>query len=206
MSRLFPLFLLSWLWAGVAGAQLPGSPQAYDARVPVADQNAATRDTALREALRQVVTRISGDDAVYAAADLISQAPQLVQHYGYERDAEFGLMLVAGFDGRAVEQRLKAKQLPVWGVYAAAVEDVVIQVSGIQSAEAYIRLLSLVRGVAGVQDVKPEQATGDTLQLRVRAEGGAGRLSGGLMGAYELQQDPQGSAPLSYRYVASTYP
>jgi hypothetical protein len=174
--------------------------------VPVADQSAAARDPALREALLQVVTRISGEAAAYSAQALLDEAPRLVQHYGYRRDADNLLQLVAGFDGRAVEQRLKAQGLPVWGVYAAEAEDVLMQISGLDGSGAYVQLLALLRGLPGVQEVRPQRASGDVLELRVRAEGGAGRLGGALMSAYMLTPDPQGRAQLSYRYLPSGRP
>jgi hypothetical protein len=201
------LILFTLLWSVAAPAQLPEPVlQPYEAAVPVADQSAAARDPALREALLQVVTRISGEAAAYSAQALLDEAPRLVQHYGYRRDADNLLQLVAGFDGRAVEQRLKAQGLPVWGVYAAEAEDVLMQISGLDGSGAYVQLLALLRGLPGVQEVRPQRASGDVLELRVRAEGGAGRLGGALMSAYMLTPDPQGRAQLSYRYLPSGRP
>ncbi|MFP5307607.1 MAG: DUF2066 domain-containing protein [Gammaproteobacteria bacterium] len=198
-----PVLLLVFclLWPALAGAQTPATAQAYEARVPVADQSAPERETAVREALRQVVTRVSGEDAIYQAASLIEEAPQLMQRYGYERDPDGSLHLVAGFDNRAVDARLKALGLPVWGVYAADVEDVQMEVSGIDSAAAYVRLLSSLQALPSVRGVKPLRAAGDRLELRVRSEGGAGRLSGALLAAGFLVSDPAGRAELSYRMV-----
>ncbi len=204
MPALILAFFL--LWPIAAAAQLPETLQPYEASVAVADQSAAARDPALREALRQVVARISGEAAAHATEGLLVDAPRLVQHFGYRRDAENGLQLVAGFDGRAVEQRLKALRLPVWGVYAADAEDVLMQISGIDSAGAYVQVLALLRGLPGVQDAWPQRANGDVLELRVRAEGGAGRLSGALMSAYMLTPDTQGRAQMSYRYLPSSAP
>jgi hypothetical protein len=200
------LLALALLWSATVCAQTADATQPYEASVPVTDQSAAARDPALREALRQVVARSSGEAAAYSAEDLIADAPRLVQHYGYQRDADNALQLVAGFDGRAVEQRLKAQGLPVWGVYAAEAEDVLMQISGIDSAGAYVQVLALLRGLPGVQDARPQRAAGDMLELRVRAEGGAGRLGGALMSAYMLAPDHQGRAQLSYSYLPAGRP
>lgn len=197
MRALIPMICL--VWAAVAAAQAPATAQAYEARVPVPDQSAPVRENALREALRSVVVRISGDAAAYQAQSVVDQAQQLVQRYGYQREADGSLALVAGFDGRAVEARLKALGLPVWGVYAAEVEDVQMQVAGIGGAEAYVRTLEALRGLPGVRGIKVVRASGDRLELRVRAEGGAGRLSGALLAAGTFVQDPSGTAELSYR-------
>ncbi|MEW6166404.1 MAG: DUF2066 domain-containing protein [Pseudomonadota bacterium] len=201
-----PVLLLVFclLWPALAGAQTPATAQAYyEARVPVADQSAPERETAVREALRQVVARVSGEDAIYQAASVIEEAPQLMQRYGYERDPDGSLHLVAGFDHQAVDARLKSLGLPVWGVYAADVEDVQMEVSGIDSAAAYVRLLSSLQALPSVRSVQPLRAAGDRLELRVRSEGGAGRLSGALLAAGFLVSDPAGRAELSYRMVRS---
>ncbi|MES0874490.1 DUF2066 domain-containing protein [Sinimarinibacterium thermocellulolyticum] len=193
--------LATFLWSLAATAQPPDPLRAFEARVPVTDQSAPVRDEALREALRQVITTVSGPEAEYVAADLLAQAAQLVQHYGYQQDAEYGLMLVAGFDGNAVERRLKALQLPIWGVHAAAVEDVLLRISELRGRDAYLHVLARLRGLPGVQDVLPTRAIGDTLELRVRIEGGAGRLGGALMSAYELAPDMAvDGVQLAYRY------
>lgn len=193
--------LAAVLWPAAAAAQPPDPLRAFEAQVPVADQSAPARDEALREALRQVITTVSGPEAEVAAGDLLADAAQLVQHYGYRQDPEYGLLLVAGFDGAAVERRLKALQLPVWGVHAAAVEDVLLRISGLHGRDAYLQVLARLRGLPGVQDVLPNRAIGDTLEMRVRIEGGAGRLNGALMSAHELVPEAMtAGVQLAYRY------
>ena len=201
ISSLISATLAGLLWSTAALAQPPDPLRAFEARVPVTDQSAPVRDEALREALRQVITTVSGPEAEYAAGDLLGDAAQLVQHYGYQQDPEYGLLLVAGFDGNAVERRLKALQLPIWGVHAAAVEDVLLRISGLRGRDAYLQVLARLRGLPGVQDVLPSRAVGDTLEMRVRIEGGAGRLSGALMSAYELAPETiAAGVQLAYRY------
>lgn len=209
-----PSRLLAPLIAAIVGllppavaAQSAEPLRAFEARVPVPDQSAEVRDEALREALRQVVVNVSGPESEHAAGALIADAPQLVQHYGYQLDAEQGLLLVAGFDGQAVERRLKALQLPIWGVYAAEIEDVLMRISGLRGRDAYLRVIARLRGLPGVQDVLPSRALGDTLELRVRIEGGAGRLGGALMSAYELAPDSASAGvQLAYRYLGPATP
>ncbi len=200
------LALLLPLWAGPGTAQPSTALQAYEARVPVADQSPAVRESALQQGLRTVVVRVSGENAVYEAQSLIAQAPQLVQRYGYEREVDGSLVLVAGFDSRAVDSRLKSLGLPVWGVYAAAVEEVQMRISGIRSAAGYAEVMATLRGLPGVRSIRPIRASVDTLDLRVQAEGGAGRLSGALLAAQTLVRDPDGPAELSYRLAGSAQP
>lgn len=89
----------------------------YEASVPVADQTAAARDPALKQALDAVLVRVLGTRALPAPADAVRQrAGALVQGYGYEpAPAGNGLRLHAQFDPRAVEAALRALGLPVWG-------------------------------------------------------------------------------------------
>lgn len=199
------LLLLSLCLPVIGYAQLPlsaeqGNP--YEARIPVDDQSAASRDPALRDALATVVMRVSGDDAPYVAGELINQAPQLVLRYGYERDAENQMVLVAAFEPRTLDSRLKALGLPVWGVYAAAVEEIPVTVNGIAGRDAYQRVIALFSGLPNVQNVAVESATGQQLQLRIKAEGGAGRLNGAVMASGGLSPDYDTGGRLSYRMTA----
>lgn len=200
------LVVLALLWSGLGVAQVPTAVQPYEARVPVADQSPALRDEALREALRQVINRISGDGAEFTAAELLGRAQQLVQRYGYEREPDGSLALVAGFDGRALESRLKGLGLPVWGVHAAQVEEVSLRVAGLDSAESYAKFMGALRALPGVRAVQPYTAEGDRLNLRVRAEGGAGRLSGALLTTGLVTRDTADAGALSYRYVRASLP
>ncbi len=184
-------------------AQLAGTAQAYEARVPVADESDAARGPALREALSAVVARISGDGAPMQAGSLLDQASALVQRFGYQKEPDNSLVLVAAFDGNSLERRLKAMGLPVWGVFAANVEDVQMQVSDIRSSADYLQLMATIRGLPNVREVQAVRASGDVLELRIRAEGGAGRLSGALMSNGRLARDTAGVAELSYRLIGS---
>lgn len=204
MRALFKLIFL--LWSGLGLAQVPTAVQPYEARVPVADQSPALRDAALREALRTVINRVSGEGAEFTAADLLGRARQLVQRYGYEREPDGSLVLVAGFDGRALESRLKALGLPVWGVHAAQVEDVSLRIAGLDSAQSYAQIVGAVRALPGVRAVQPFMAENDRLDLRVRAEGGAGRLSGALLTTGLLTRDSAEAGMLSYRYLRAPLP
>jgi uncharacterized protein len=88
----------------------------YEAAVPVADQNPALRDDALRRALDAVLVRVTGSRDTTAAAGIVDRAGTLVQGYGYEAaPAGSGLRLRARFDPRAVDAALRSLGLPVWG-------------------------------------------------------------------------------------------
>ncbi|HEY1075414.1 MAG TPA: DUF2066 domain-containing protein [Fontimonas sp.] len=197
--------ILALLGAALAGspaqAQLAGTAQAYEARIPVADESDAARGPALRLALSEVVARVSGPAAPMQASSLLDQASALVQRFGYQKEVDNSLVLVAAFDGTAVERRLKAMGLPVWGVYAASVEEVQMQVSGIRSGADYLQLMTTLQGLPNVRGVDAVRAAGDLVELRVRAEGGAGRLSGALMSNGRLVRDTAAGAELAYRLI-----
>ncbi len=194
------LIILSVLLTPFALAQESAAPNPYEGRVSVTDQSAPSRDRGLREALTQVIARISGESAIPQAAGLIARAPQTVQRYGYEQSPEQALLLVAAFDGRMLESQLRGLGLPVWGVAAAPLEELRMTVDNVGSAQDYAKVLSLLRGLPGVRGVQVQGATGNSLDLRMRAEGGARRLSGALYANGGLT--PTNAAPgvdLAYR-------
>ncbi len=195
------LFAVTLLVAGTAGAQSAVTLNPYEARVPVADQSVPARDRALQEALAQVVNRVGGDGAANRAADLIARAPQLVQRYGYDvAPLTRQLELVASFDARSIESQLRASGVAVWGVNAAPVEDVRLSIDGIKNAQDYARVVARLRSLPGVRNLQVVSARGSQLDLRLRAEGGAQRLSGALYASGGLIPDtPAAGAELGYR-------
>ncbi len=208
MNLAFRNFLASAALAsvGAATAQLPAAPtestlNPYEARVAVPDQSAPARDRALQEALAQVVDRVSGDGAARAANTLIARAPHLVQRYAYEVDpATRQLQLVASFDARSIESQLRGSGLAVWGVNAAPIEEVRVSISGISSAQDYARVVTRLRSLPGVRQLQVASAQAGVLDLRLRAEGGAQRLSGALYASGGLIPDtPAVGAELGYR-------
>jgi len=204
MRTLFLLIGLCVTGFALAQTQTQGIDHPYEARVPVSDQGAGARDPALREALGIVVTRVGGEGAAVQAGSLIAQAPQLVQRYGYEKDDTGATVLVAAFDQRTVDSRLKALGLPVWGVYAAEVEDLQLIVRGVSSRSAYLKVMALLRGLPSVRRVDVISASGDALDLRIRSEGGAGRINGALLSSGALTPDySTGTSQLVYRVVPS---
>lgn len=97
----------------------------YAANVPVSDQSADVRAAALREALGQVLVKITGTRGVMetsAANELLQNPSRFLQQYRYQNirpvpvDPDMPrLALRAEFDGSAVERRLRSAGLPLWG-------------------------------------------------------------------------------------------
>lgn len=106
----------------------------YSVSVPVDDQSAGARADALKAAMEVIIVRLTGRAEVLqtgAANELLSSPARFLQQYSYESvettaevstdrnplDAESRrqLMLQTRFDGVALERRLRAAGLPVWG-------------------------------------------------------------------------------------------
>jgi hypothetical protein len=91
----------------------------HEATVPVADRSEAVRQQAVRQALAEVLARLSGDPALprqAGVAPLLEDAGHYLQQYQYEGSEAAGtLMLRAGFDAAALEARLRQQGLALWG-------------------------------------------------------------------------------------------
>lgn len=185
------LIALLLLLAPLAQAQTPPSAEAYVGRAAVADQSDAARDPALVAALAQVLERVSGRAAGSPEIQaLAARAPRLVQRYSYVRDsASAQLLLVAGFDPRAVDSALRAQTLPVWGVTSAPAEELDLSVSGLQGIRDYARALAALRAAPALRALSVTVAEDDRLWLRARVEGGAAGLAD-VPGLQRAPEDP----------------
>lgn len=88
----------------------------YSARVPVADQSSAVLASAARDALSQVLVKVSGtedasDNPLVASA--LPEARSHVQQYGYERAGE-DLVARFEFDSAYVTRLVTQARLPLW--------------------------------------------------------------------------------------------
>ncbi|HEY9544722.1 MAG TPA: DUF2066 domain-containing protein [Solimonas sp.] len=173
IASFFTFFVLSAL---PAAAQTSPTANAYEGRAPVSDQSTAARDGGLRQALAQVIERVSGPGSSANAGAVLVRAPQLVQRYGFDQDDGGALQLVASFDRNAVDSQLRAAGLPVWGVSSAPAQNADLVVSGLRSSADYARALSALRAVPGVRKIVVLGAEADQLSLSVDTEGGAARL------------------------------
>src|SRR3546814_14661314 len=129
IASFFTFFVLSAL---PAAAQTSPTANAYEGRAPVSDQSTAARDGGLRQALAQVIERVSGPGSSANAGAVLVRAPQLVQRYGFDQDDGGALQLVASFDRNAVDSQLRAAGLPVWGVSSAPPKNAARVVSGLR--------------------------------------------------------------------------
>ncbi|HEX7030566.1 MAG TPA: DUF2066 domain-containing protein [Gammaproteobacteria bacterium] len=120
------LLVLAFSTIGFAGLAKADPVVDLDAaEVRVHDQSAAARASALKDALAQVLVKVTGSQAVLETAEaaaLLENPARFLQQYRYEalrpapEDPEAAsLLLRAEFDGGAIERRLRAAGLPLWG-------------------------------------------------------------------------------------------
>lgn len=84
----------------------------YKVREPVASQQPAERDEAIRKAFDTLVLRLTGEAKVDrpAVAELREDPQQLVSRYAYEGD-----VVVVNFDSMTTERALRTAGLSLWG-------------------------------------------------------------------------------------------
>lgn len=119
------LGLLCLLAASGLNAAVVANP--FEASVPVAGQSAAARSEAVKQALGEVIIKLTGHEKLLEDPEIIallSEADRYLQQYRYESiqpvigpDGEPGpsLALHANFDGVALERRLRGSGIALWG-------------------------------------------------------------------------------------------
>ncbi|UXI69437.1 DUF2066 domain-containing protein [Tahibacter amnicola] len=130
-ARLFARLaaVLLALASGLAMAQSPAL-SLYAGEVPVPDQSDEQRVEALRNALAQVVVKLTGDKSVLAnesVAKAVADAERYVQRYQYQQEVVTEgdqpvarLSLIATFDRAAVDRLVRERGLRVWAPAARA--------------------------------------------------------------------------------------
>jgi hypothetical protein len=121
-------FVLAVFGHGAVFAQ--GATSLYAGEVPVSDQSDGARAEALKNALAQVVVKLTGDKGVLAndaVAKAIGEAERYVQQYQYRQEVvtdngtpAIRLSLVAQFDRGAVDRLVRERGLKVWATAARA--------------------------------------------------------------------------------------
>lgn len=110
---------LAGLLVVLAALSAPAEAALHEATVPVADRSEAARQQAVRQALAEVLARLSGDPSLpqqAGSAPLLAEAGRYLQQYQYEGSETAGtLMLRAGFDAAALEAQLRQQGLVLWG-------------------------------------------------------------------------------------------
>lgn len=109
-----------WLLAGVVWpAHSAWARDAlHEATVPVADRTTAARDAAVKQALTEVLIRLSGDATAPtqpAGKAVLAEPSRYLQQYQYEGAETSGLYFRASFDAAALEAALQKRGVTLWG-------------------------------------------------------------------------------------------
>lgn len=197
MRHLFLLFALL-----LPTPLLAQALDAYEGRAPLPEAGQAQRDKALRDALSQVLIRVSG--AAGAAQSgriepILVRAGSLLRSIRYETDEAGQNLLVASFNPAAVEGALKQAGLPVWGVFAGQLEEVLLVVSGVDNPRAYAKVMTTLQSLPMVKSLAVTQSAASLLNLYLQVEGGAGRLGGALSINGALKREAAEPGQLRYR-------
>lgn len=183
MTFKFPPFLLWFLvaaalnpWFSPARAQ---APEDYTVSVNVADQSNAAREPALRNAVREIVERVSGSSMAgnARAAPLLGRAASLVKQYSYTTGDKDETQLVVTFDPSALDTELRNLGLPVWGATPGADSEINLRIGGVRTPQAYARALSTLRAQAGVKNLNVRAVGDGALHLQAHVAGNVEKLA-----------------------------
>lgn len=179
LSRCLLIVVAVWLAAPAFAAGL------YTGEAPVNSQSEADRNDGLKAALAQVFTKVGGDASILARPEIakaVAEPSRYVQQYQFTQEAvndggqpHTRLMLVAQFDRDAIDQ-LVGNSGAKGGDAAPAVVDTKPQsyrvwVRGVDSADAYARLVGTLTRNELVRGVQAEQARGDGVELKIDTVG-----------------------------------
>jgi hypothetical protein len=119
-SLLAVIFCSVLLLLPVVGVQA-AAENLFESEVVVANQSTGARAAAMKTALRQVLVRVAGQDAILdtePAVTLLQDPAQLVQQYRYYTVSESEppvLKMWVRFDGEAVRSALQQQGVSYWG-------------------------------------------------------------------------------------------
>lgn len=180
-----------------APAQPPQPENPFAAAVIVPDESDRSRDKGMRDALIEVLKRVSGKADV-AFSEILSRANVLVQQYGFVKDAVTqDTIFRAAFDPSGVQDALREQGLPVFGVDADIIEAWVVDVQGVTASAEYARLLGYFGGIRGVRRVDVDEVREDGLRLRMTVEGGTERVAALVAGGGVVRETAPGMYELA---------
>jgi len=122
-SQIALFLVVSGLWAGSlsAAVQVEGL---YEVEVPVSNQARDERKRALRQGLADLITRLTGSQALEQFGQFLSvldRASSYVEQYRYRTGPELEpgqkpeFLLWVRFNRKAIQKLLREQQLPMWG-------------------------------------------------------------------------------------------
>lgn len=155
----------------------------YQATVPVSDESASTRNPAIKQALIQVLVKLTGERNISKSSSisrLIERPERLVQQFRYrqatnEKNQQIqSLELWVQFDETALNDELRSYGLTVWGkerpsilVWLAHEGNESRRLVSIEESPEYLSMLDQRASARGVSLLFPLLDLEDTSRIRV---------------------------------------
>ena len=174
------LFLFGLLAQNVHAIQVSGL---YQATVPVADESASKRSPAIKQALIQVLVKLTGDKNIRSSSDvvtLIERPERFVQQFQYRQvenleqpDVQSTEILVQ-FDATALNEGLRSYGLTIWGqerpsvlVWLAHEENETRRLVSFEDKPEYLNMLDAGAAARGLSLLFPLLDLEDSSEINV---------------------------------------
>ena len=174
------LFLFGLLAQNVYAIQVSGL---YQATVPVADESASKRSPAIKQALIQVLVKLTGDKNIRSSSDvvtLIERPERFVQQFQYRQvenleqpDVQSTEILVQ-FDATALNEGLRSYGLTIWGqerpsvlVWLAHEENETRRLVSFEDKPEYLNMLDAGATARGLSLLFPLLDLEDSSEINV---------------------------------------
>ncbi len=174
------LFIFAFLAQNAHAIQVSGL---YQATVAVADESAAKRNPAIKQALIQVLVKLTGDRNIRSSSDiapLLDRPERFVQQYRYrqvddqeEQDVQSTELLVQ-FDEKALNEGLRSYGLTVWGkerpsvlVWLAQEQNETRRLVSFENSPEYLNMLDEGAAARGLSLLFPLLDLEDSSQISI---------------------------------------
>jgi uncharacterized protein len=174
------LFIFGFLAQNTVAIQVSGL---YQATVPVADESVAKRNPAIKQALIQVLVKLTGDRNIRSSssiASLIERPERFVQQFRYrhidntEEPVVQSTELLVQFDETALNEGLRNYGLTIWGqerpsvlVWLAHEDNQVRRLVSFENSPEYLNMLDQGAAARGLSLLFPLLDLEDSSQISV---------------------------------------
>jgi len=174
------LFIFGFLAQNAVAIQVSGL---YQATVPVADESVAKRKPAIKQALIQVLVKLTGDRNIRSSssiAPLIERSERFVQQFRYrhidntEEPVVQSTELLVQFDETALNEGLRSYGLTIWGqerpsvlVWLAHEDNQVRRLVSFENSPEYLNMLDQGATARGLSLLFPLLDLEDSSQISV---------------------------------------
>jgi len=164
------VFLLAFLLAIPVFTHAVTVANLYEAEVPVKDQSAGQRNSAIRAAFVQIMVKLTGNRnaaAIYGVSELLDRSGQFVQQYEYrsEPDQNTGqpvTRLWIRFDARVIDDGMREYSIPIWSqerpstlVWLVIKDDLGQRFASLDEESRYFSILQEQAGARGISFITP---------------------------------------------------